>query len=529
MSYNGSGTFNINTAGQPVVTGTVISTTAFNALTADLGTGLSTAITKDGQTTATARIPFAAGINSSLVTDATNTTTGSIITAGGVGIAKALFVGTTANIAGTTTLAGVTATSITDSGLTSGRVTYAGTGGLLQDSANLTFSGSALAVTGTLSASSSSNGYLSQTFENTSAGSSAVSRIQIGNNASSGSGQVLVYGSNHSTLPNVMDVNNAQNAALRLLSNNAVVASITSTGLAVTGTLSATGTLSGGTSGTGYSFSGSAAAGSLTLDSSGNLGLGVTPSASGAGYKTFQLYDLTSANIAASGYGTNIATNAYLNAGAWTRGGNTYAPTKYTQFNGTHTWSNAAAAGTTITWTDAMTLDASGNLLVGCTATPSGSVSGFEIVKNGATSFYFVTGCTSTAANTVGDFFNPNGRVGGISVSGSATTFSTSSDYRLKENVQPMTGALATVTALKPVTFNWKSDGSDGQGFIAHELQAVVPDCVTGEKDAVNENGSIKPQGIDTSFLVATLTAAIQEQQAIITALTTRITALEAK
>jgi hypothetical protein len=144
VSYNGSGTFNINTAGQPVVTGTVISSTAFNALTADLGTGLSTAITKDGQTVATARIPFAQGINSSLVTDATSTTTGSIITAGGVGIAKALFVGTTANIAGTTTLAGVTATSITDSGLTSGRVTYAGTAGLLQDSANLTFNGTTL-------------------------------------------------------------------------------------------------------------------------------------------------------------------------------------------------------------------------------------------------------------------------------------------------------------------------------------------------------------------------------------------------
>jgi hypothetical protein len=103
MSYNGSGTFVINTAGQPVVSGTVISSTAFNALTADLGTGLSTAITKDGQTTATARIPFAQGINSSLVTDATNTTTGSIITAGGVGIAKSLYVGTLSNFAGAAT------------------------------------------------------------------------------------------------------------------------------------------------------------------------------------------------------------------------------------------------------------------------------------------------------------------------------------------------------------------------------------------------------------------------------------------
>ena len=109
MSYNGSGTFQINTSGQPVVTGTSISSTVFNALTADLATGLSTAITKDGQTTTTARIPFALGINSTLVTDATNTTSGSIITAGGVGIAKALYVGTTANIAGVTTVQAGTA------------------------------------------------------------------------------------------------------------------------------------------------------------------------------------------------------------------------------------------------------------------------------------------------------------------------------------------------------------------------------------------------------------------------------------
>jgi len=104
MSYNGSGTFNINTTGQPVVAGTVITATAFNLLTADLATGLTTAITKDGQTATTARIPFAQGINSTLVTDSTNTTSGSIITAGGVGIAKALFVGTTANVAGAVTL-----------------------------------------------------------------------------------------------------------------------------------------------------------------------------------------------------------------------------------------------------------------------------------------------------------------------------------------------------------------------------------------------------------------------------------------
>ena len=107
MSYNGSGTFQINSTGQPVVGGTIISSSTFNALTTDLATGLTTAITKDGQTTTTARIPFAQGINSTLVTDASSVSTGSIFTAGGVGIAKKLYVGTDANIAGTLGVTGV--------------------------------------------------------------------------------------------------------------------------------------------------------------------------------------------------------------------------------------------------------------------------------------------------------------------------------------------------------------------------------------------------------------------------------------
>jgi hypothetical protein len=121
VSYNGSGTFNINTAGQPVVTGTVITSTAFNALTADLGTGLTTAITKDGQTATTARIPFAAGINSTLVTDSTGTGSGSIITAGGVGVAKALWVGGLANIAGVLTTIAHTITSASANAFSVGR------------------------------------------------------------------------------------------------------------------------------------------------------------------------------------------------------------------------------------------------------------------------------------------------------------------------------------------------------------------------------------------------------------------------
>jgi len=143
----------------------------------------------------------------------------------------------------------------------------------------------------------------------------------------------------------------------------------------------------------------------------------------------------------------------------------------------------------------------------------------------------------STAATENYVLFYRNGsQVGAITNTLSATAYVTSSDYRLKENIAPMVGGLATISALKPVTYTWKADGSDGQGFIAHELQAVVPDAVVGEKDATetytdedgNEQTRIKPQGIDTSFLVATLTAALQELNAKVDAQALEIQALKA-
>jgi hypothetical protein len=163
-----------------------------------------------------------------------------------------------------------------------------------------------------------------------------------------------------------------------------------------------------------------------------------------------------------------------------------------------------------------MLIDSSGNLLINTTSTNSNEK---VRIKNANDSRAIAF--QSASAAECGYIY--------INAGGTGTTYSTSSDYRLKENIAPMTGALAKVVALKPVTYKWKVNGSDGQGFIAHELQSVVPDCVVGEKDAVDADGNPQYQGIDTSFLVATLTAAIQEQQALITALTARITALEAK
>jgi hypothetical protein len=119
---------------------------------------------------------------------------------------------------------------------------------------------------------------------------------------------------------------------------------------------------------------------------------------------------------------------------------------------------------------------------------------------------------------------------GTIVRSGSGVSYGSNSDYRLKENIVPMTGALNKVAQLKPCTYTWKSTGEAGQGFIAHELQEVIPDAVSGEKDGINpETDTPAYQTVDTSFLVATLTAAIQEQQAIIESLKSRIEILEQK
>jgi hypothetical protein len=163
-------------------------------------------------------------------------------------------------------------------------------------------------------------------------------------------------------------------------------------------------------------------------------------------------------------------------------------------------------------------IDSSGNWLVGTTSALSGTATGiFRGVAGASGSLQCEVNSTSTHFQI--QFVNPNGLVGVISTIGSSTSYNTSSDYRLKENVQPMQNALATVAALKPVTYTWKSNGSAGQGFIAHELQEVVPDCVTGEKDAVDKDGKPQYQGVDTSFLVATLVAAIQELKAEVDAL----------
>ena len=164
-----------------------------------------------------------------------------------------------------------------------------------------------------------------------------------------------------------------------------------------------------------------------------------------------------------------------------------------------------------------------------CVGTTSQVGSGKTVIAYDSGSFVGMA-INQTNAGAAGYLmsFRLNGtEVGSIYQNTSTTAYNTSSDYRLKENIAPMTGALNKVLQLKPCTYTWKSTGETGEGFIAHELQAVVPDAVTGEKDAVDEEGNIKPQGIDTSFLVATLTAAIQELKAELDATKAEVQALK--
>ena len=108
------------------------------------------------------------------------------------------------------------------------------------------------------------------------------------------------------------------------------------------------------------------------------------------------------------------------------------------------------------------------------------------------------------------------------------TSYNTSSDYRLKENVVSLTGGIERLKQLEPRRFNFISDaGITIDGFLAHEVQTAVPHAITGEKDAVDEDGNPEYQSIDHSKLVPLLTAALQEAIAKIEDLEARVATLE--
>jgi len=292
------------------------------------------------------------------------------------------------------------------------------------------------------------------------------------------------------------------------------------------------------------------------LYTGGNFGIGVVPVSS---WDTFTALQIEGSSLGALGdNNTILGSNIYHDNNAFKYIG-TAAATVYQQRLGEHRWSGAASgtAGNTANMTQHMTLDSSGNLRVGNSGGAWPAVDGVILLNEGilqaavnnSASLYLNRGSSN---GNIAQFARSGTTVGGISVTASSTSFNTSSDYRLKTDAQPMTGASAHVQALNPVNFEWISDGTRVDGFLAHEAQEVVPEAVTGTKDAMrdeeyevtlavlDEDGNVVTeavmgtrsvpdyQGIDQSKLVPLLTAALQEALTEIADLKARVTALEA-
>jgi hypothetical protein len=269
----------------------------------------------------------------------------------------------------------------------------------------------------------------------------------------------------------------------------------------------------------------------MRIDSSGNVGIGTTS----PGYKlevyaasnSLQIESVvhnlnTGTGVAAIGFNTSgSGETSSTKAGIGLVRGFAFGGGALAFYN-----NNSGAAGDFTTADEKMRIDSSGNLLVGTT----GVAGRISVNYAGLTSVGIGFVDTSTTGTTqAATFVKNSSQVGSITTSNTATAYNTSSDYRLKENVAPMTTGLEKISALKPVTYDWISDKTEGEGFIAHELQAIIPHAVTGVKDAVDDEGNPVYQGVDYSKIVVHLVAAIQEQQATITSLTARIAKLEAK
>jgi hypothetical protein len=267
----------------------------------------------------------------------------------------------------------------------------------------------------------------------------------------------------------------------------------------------------------------------MRIDSSGNVGIGT--SSPGSAYR-----------LAVSGNNTGMSIQDTGSVGTWLdfkTGSGTVQGNIYFNFtNGYMTFGTAAAGSSQV---ERARITAGGRIGIKTSvptslltiSTPGDTENITKLTINGYGDFRGY-GCIMQPNNDTNCvpflFTNAAGTVvGSISTNASGTSFTTSSDYRLKHDVQPLTTGLATIAALKPSTYKWNADDSHGEGFIAHELAEHIPHAVTGEKDAVNADGSIKPQAVDYSKIVVHLVAALQGLKAESDALKARIATLEAR
>ena len=277
----------------------------------------------------------------------------------------------------------------------------------------------------------------------------------------------------------------------------------------------------------------------MRIDSSGNVGIGVSSVetsnfggtyrvlavGNGAGYAAF------CGQTTATAAGTSVA---YLTGNTTGASGYKGLGSVGIEIDGTST-TNATGriafyTGSGGSQPERMRITSSGDLFLNTTATFSYANGKMCINADGSGNPGLVVGVNSTSSaynNIV--LGNSTGGVGRIQTNGSATSYLTSSDYRLKKDVTPIQDALGTIESLNPVAFTWNVDNRQDAGFLAHEFQEILPNYADGTKDGVDAEGNPAYQAVDKSGVIPFLVKAIQEQQQIITDLKARIEALEAK
>jgi len=500
MSYNGSGTFNINTTGQPVVAGTVISSSAFNSLTTDLATGLTTAITKDGQTTTTARITFAQGTR-----DSTLTASSAVATDASKNLVSVTNTGTGNNVLATSpTITTPVISSLSSASATALTLQSAGTTAVTIDTSQNVGIGT---TTSNISGQTSSVRVL------TLQGPTTWSGVEVGTSASDSADVLLgFYGF---TFPS-----NSTNYKLP----------------AYIGAFSEGATANQRGANMRFFTQANATAGAterMRINSSGNVGIGTTSPAA--------TLDVTNGASPASrlrvGVGAGAANTLY----------STLAAGDYVSFE-----TNSA---------ERARIDSSGNLLVGTTSSAYSSTTYTTIAKSGASiqlalqrtgggAGYSGLGADDTFLFNVYD----SGTVKRFTVTngGSCQNYTGSyaafSDLKLKENIEPARGYLADLQRVNVVKYSLKADKqpkANMLGVIAQELEQIFPSMVeeNADFDSAGEKLETTTKTVKYSIFVPMLVKAIQELKAIndtqaetltqqteaINALTARVVALEAK
>jgi len=285
--------------------------------------------------------------------------------------------------------------------------------------------------------------------------------------------------------------------------------------------------------------------GGLIKDASGNVGVGVTPSAWGT-FKAIEMNGGSLGSYTGNNLQITLSQNAYYNGTNYIYK-NTQVASRYAQDTGAHIWYNAASgtAGNAITFTQAMTLDASGNLLVGSTSNPN--TARMYVRYDGVTTQPVINSASTTSASTSWNHFlgqSGNGSsittnnifiLGNGNVQNTNNSYGPISDIKVKENIKDATPKLEKLMQVRVVNYNLKGElGYETHtqiGVIAQELEQVFPGLVheTADKDMEGNDLGTTTKGVKMSVFVPMLIKAIQEMKSIIDDQATRIAVLEAK